>query len=309
MRISVVIVTYCRDWALRHCLESLTCQKRPPDEVLVVLKPCGDGSVEVLSKFVEKLPLRIIYQSSGSNVTDAYELGYLNAVGDVILFLDDDAIAHEEWVLRYERLFNEIADAAGFTGLVYKSVLKNGNPTKTRTAFYAEETTKDGPHRRPLPELKGYCGWISTSGLTGKRSCNDYVNLSIMFSGVNMGFRSHVIRDMPLSYLYKRSRKGFWFEKLLAYWCAMKGFKTYNVLGEEISPLVWHIEHGDSLTRRRGFWDEFWTHYDRVAMFWRLRRFSAGLSRLRYALALLVIVRRKTLPRLLATLYGLLYRV
>lgn len=303
-----MIVTYCRDWALHHCLESLTYQERLPDEVLVVLKPCNDKSVEVLSKFVGKLPLRIIYQNSSGNVTDAYELGYLNAVGDVILFLDDDAIAHEEWVLRYERLFNEIADAAGFTGLVYKSILENGNPIKTRTAFYAKEITKGGPHRRPLPELRKYCGWISTSSLTGSRSCNDCMDLSIMFSGVNMGFKAQAIRDLPLSNLYKKSRKGFWFEKLLAYWCVTKGFKTYKVLDEEVSPLVWHIEHGDSLTKRKGFWDEFWTHYDRVAMFWRLRELSASLSRLRYALALLIIMRRKTLPRLLATLYGLLYR-
>ena len=308
MKISVVIVTHCRDWALRYSLESLAYQKRPPDEVLVVLKPCGDRSAEVLSKFAGRLPLRVIYQNSGGNVTDAYELGYLNATGDAVLFLDDDAIAHEEWVLRYERLFNEMDDAAGFTGLVYKSILKDGNPVKTKTAFYAEETTKKGPHRRPLPELEDYCGWISASGLPGKRSCGDRVSLSVMLHGANMGFRAHAIRDAPLSRLYKRSRKGFWFEKLLAYWCVVKGFKTYNVLDEEISPIVWHMEHYDSLTRRRGFWDEFWIHYDRVAMFWRLRKFGAGLSYSRYALALLVIMRRKTLPRLLATLYGLLQR-
>lgn len=301
-----MIVTYCRDWALRYCLESLTYQKRVPDEVLVVLKPCNDKSAEVLSRFMERLPLRVIYQNSSGNVTDAYELGYLNAVGDVILFLDDDAIAHEEWILRYERLFNEKADAAGFTGLVYKTFLNNDEPLKTMVP--SERTpTREGPHRQPLPEVKDYCGWLSTSGFTGVRPCNN-IYKSLLFSGVNMGFRVSAIKGIPLSILYKRSRKGSGFENLMTYWCVMKGLKTYVVDDASISPIVWHIEHSDSLARATGFWSEFWLHYDRVAMFWRLRKLGAGVSRLRYALALLITLRRRTLPRLLAILYGLLYR-
>ncbi len=145
MKISVLITTYCRDWALQYSLSSLANQKRLPDEVLIVIKPCSDESEKVISRFRNLLPLKIIYQNSSGNVVDAYELGYLNASGDVILFLDDDAVAHEEWVLRYERLFNENVDAAGFTGLVYKAHLSNGSLIKTSEPFYPKELARALP--------------------------------------------------------------------------------------------------------------------------------------------------------------------
>ncbi|MEM3948556.1 MAG: glycosyltransferase [Zestosphaera sp.] len=307
MRISVLVLTHCREWALCYSLDSLAHQKRPPDEVLIVLKPCNDGSEEVISRFKKALPLRVIYQNSSGNVTDAVELGYLNASGDVVLFLDDDAVAHEEWVLRYERLFSEKDDAAGLTGLVYKAFLNNDRLIKSEVPFFIKVQTRSAPHREPLPELRDYCGWISASGFAGEKICNDGVRKSVLLCGANMGLRTSLIKDLHLSALYKGSRKGFWFESVVAYWCVLKGFKTYEVVDKEISPIVWHIEHNDSLTRHRGFWDTFWLHYDRVAMFRRLRRLKAGVSAVRYALALGIALRRATLPRLLATLYGLLH--
>ena len=99
MRVSVVIVTYRRAWSLGYALESLVRQSRPPDEVVVVLKPSGDGSEEVLRQYQDKLPMRVIIQERG-NFTDAVEMGYRSAAGDLVLYMDD-AVAHEEWVRRY----------------------------------------------------------------------------------------------------------------------------------------------------------------------------------------------------------------
>jgi hypothetical protein len=67
--------------------------------------------------------------------------------------------------------------------------------------------------------------------------------------------------------------------------------------------------HPNSLTRGRGFWHEFWIHYDRVANYWRLKRLGAQVSPYAYIAACLVSFRRRPLPRLLATLYGWLVRL
>ncbi|MCC6042362.1 MAG: glycosyltransferase [Candidatus Verstraetearchaeota archaeon] len=48
MKVSVVIVTYRRAWALPYPLSSIASQTRKPDEVIVVLKPSGDGSEEII---------------------------------------------------------------------------------------------------------------------------------------------------------------------------------------------------------------------------------------------------------------------
>lgn len=56
MRISVAIPTYRRAWSLPMALDSLLRRSRRPDEVLVVLKPSGDGSEEVLRRYEGDLP-------------------------------------------------------------------------------------------------------------------------------------------------------------------------------------------------------------------------------------------------------------
>jgi len=45
--------------------------------------------------------------------------------------------------------------------------------------------------------------------------------LSTFLGGVNMGLLRDAVKDCPLAGLFKRSRKGLWNEKILAY-CAKK---------------------------------------------------------------------------------------
>ncbi|MEM4048764.1 MAG: glycosyltransferase [Zestosphaera sp.] len=305
MRVSVVVVSYCRSWALKSCLESLSRQSRPIDEVVVVLKSCGDGSEEVVRAYEKLLPVKLIHQSYGNNCADAYELGYRNATGDLILFIDDDAIADESWVFEYEKFFNAYPNAGAAGGLVLKAYLdENRNLIKTNELFYQTERVALGPHRVPLKGLEDYCEWISSAGFMGSRECRDR-ELSLGLPGVNMAFRAKLIRDFPLTLLYGKSRKCFWFEKVLAYYLVRKGYKVYLLSERGQAPKVWHIAHEESLTRSRGFWGEFWLHYDRVMMFWRLRKLGATLSPLRYLFGLVVLLRKNTVPRLVATIYGL----
>jgi glycosyltransferase involved in cell wall biosynthesis len=51
VKVTVAMVTYRRAWALPHSLASIASQTRKPDEVLIVLKPSGDGSEEIINKF------------------------------------------------------------------------------------------------------------------------------------------------------------------------------------------------------------------------------------------------------------------
>jgi hypothetical protein len=114
-----------------------------------------------------------------------------------------------------------------------------------------------------------------------------------------MGLLRDAVKDCPLAYPYKRSRKGLWNEQTLAYCAKKKGRDTYRALGPR-APSVWHLVHADSLTRG-GFWHEFWIHYDRVANYWRLKNLGAQVSPYAYLAACLVTLKRGQLPRLLAT--------
>jgi len=301
--ISAIVVTYRRGWALPYALFSLAAQARPPDEVVVVLKPSGDGSEEVVEYFSKVLPIRLVVQEGGGPAA-AYALAIREARGGLILFIDDDAVAHEEWAARYEALFGRLEGAGGISGPVYRALLEGGRLVKTQEPFYEPSYTRPGPHREPLPEFSGYCGWIAKSGFMAKRPCGDDVAPSALLGGVNMAFRREAVEDCPLAQLYRTSRRAFWFESLLAYCARRRGFHTYVAQGPG-APSVWHIAHPDSLTRRRGFWGEFWIHYDRAAMYKRLKALGVRVSPWRYALALALSLRKRPLPRLLATLYAL----
>jgi len=100
--------------------------------------------------------------------------------------------------------------------------------------------------------------------------------------------------------------KGFGTKKYLP--IAQRKNGTYRALGPR-APSVWHLVHAGSLTRGRGFRHEFWFHYDRVANYWRLEKLGAQVSPYAYLAACLVSLRRRPLPRLLATLYGWLVRL
>ena len=307
MKVSVVIVTYKRAWALPYSLSSIASQTRKADEVIVVIKPSGDGSEEIISKFSSLLPIKLLIQRQG-NFTDAYQMAIDNAMGDLVLFIDDDAVAEERWIEKYLQLFEELPNAGGMSGVTYKAYIENNAVRKT-SEIYHDIPTKRIFYREPLPEYHDYVCWISKSGFTGRKIVSENnVLKSVALGGVNMAFRRELLSGCPLAQLYKRSRKGFWNEQILAYCVKKKGYDTYEIRGSK-APIVWHIVHEQSLTRGKGFWHEFWLHYDRVANYWRLKRLGANVSSIAYLTACIVTLRRRTLPRLLATLYAWVVRI
>ncbi len=306
MEVTVAIVTYRRAWALPHSLASIANQTRQPDEVVIVLKPSGDGSEDVIRSFSSQLPIKLVVQERG-NFTDAVQMAIDNAKGDVILFLDDDAIAEERWVEKYENLFNSLPNVGGVSGIAYKAYIENGRVVKTYEP-YDEKPPRNVFYRKPLPEYLNYYGWISRSGFLGAKTPPSDVHLNALLGGANMGLLRDAVKDCPLAYLYKRSRKGIYNEEILAYCAKKKGYDTYRALGPR-TPSVWHLVHADSLSRGRGFWHDFWVHYDRVANYWRLKRLGAQVSPYAYLAACLVSLRWRPLPRLLATLYRWLVKL
>ena len=96
MRVSVVVPTYRRPDDLRRCLDAIGRQLRRPDEVLVVLRAEDAESLGVTSK-VQRSGVRTV-EVHESGVVSALRAGAEAALGDVIVFLDDDAFPRPEWL-------------------------------------------------------------------------------------------------------------------------------------------------------------------------------------------------------------------
>ena len=302
--ISVAVLTYRRAWSLPYCLDSLREQTRSPDEVVIVLKPSGDDSEKIIKDFSKSLNIRLLIQRGG-NYTDALSMAINSSKGDLILFLDDDAVADERWIERYVKLFERIPDAGGITGVVYTAYKVGNVIVKTKRGFYELKPTGLRFHRQPLNIFHGYTEFISTSGLTGKLPSSRAVIRSALLSGVNMAWRREAILGSDLGKAFRESRIGHGNEWYLACYVRMKGYHTYRITDPKLAPIVWHIQHSSSLQRNLN-WSEFWRGYDAAYLYWRLKHLGVEVSLIRYLFGLAALARKKTYLRMPAFTYGLI---
>ncbi|MEG5066230.1 glycosyltransferase [Microcoleus sp. B3-A4] len=116
LTISVVIPSYRRPKDLARCLDALKKQKRPADEILVVVRDTDTETwtfVQTLNP--EFLPLRTATVSV-SGVVAAMNAGMDAACGDIIAFTDDDAVPHTDWLERIEAHFLSDTNIGGVGG-------------------------------------------------------------------------------------------------------------------------------------------------------------------------------------------------
>lgn len=114
MRVSVVINTYNRAAQLRDALASLSRQTHDALEVVVVDGPSTDGTDTLLANWsgdlkVETCPV--------ANLSVSRNIGLRAASGEVVAFLDDDAVAHRQWIEALALAYNDpaVQGAGGFT--------------------------------------------------------------------------------------------------------------------------------------------------------------------------------------------------
>ena len=93
IRISVIIPTYNRRHVLERTLPGVLAQDFPPQdyEVIVVIDGSTDGTAELLRDLKPKCSLRVL-ESQHLGAGAARNVGIRAAVGELVLFLDDDLI-------------------------------------------------------------------------------------------------------------------------------------------------------------------------------------------------------------------------
>lgn len=112
LSVSVVVVSRGRPDALTRCLLGLSQLQYPNFEIIVVADPEGITAAQGID-FAQSLKL-MSYDEA--NISAARNIGIANAAGEVIAFIDDDAVPEPQW-LRYlvaPAQQSEVAAMGGF---------------------------------------------------------------------------------------------------------------------------------------------------------------------------------------------------
>lgn len=116
LTVSVVIATYRRPDRLAACLTGLRAQTRPPAEVIVVLQGADGDSADVVRRHGADWPAVRAVQLDRPGVVAALNAGLAGAAGDVVAYIDDDAVADETWLERIAITFAQDARIAAVGG-------------------------------------------------------------------------------------------------------------------------------------------------------------------------------------------------
>lgn len=104
LTVSVVICTYNRSDYLQRCLNYLKDQDYLHFEVIVVNGPSTDDTINILSA---RTDIKVI-QNSKRNLSISRNLGIQHASGDIVAFIDDDALPYDNWIYEIVKRYNEV---------------------------------------------------------------------------------------------------------------------------------------------------------------------------------------------------------
>ena len=114
-KVSVIIATFNRAESLRSCLESLIRQTYKNFEVIIVDGGSIDNTKEVINLFSKELDIALITERR-LWLSLVRDLGWRNARGEIISWIDDDVVVTDNWIEEVIKVFNISHDIGGVSG-------------------------------------------------------------------------------------------------------------------------------------------------------------------------------------------------
>jgi glucosyl-dolichyl phosphate glucuronosyltransferase len=117
LKVSVVICAYTEArWDyLREAVHSVERQSVPPDEIVVVV----DHNVSLLKRVRAEIPGAVVVENrEPRGLSGARNSGITAARGDIIAFMDEDAVAEPNWLARLRQHYDEGPHVLGVGGAI-----------------------------------------------------------------------------------------------------------------------------------------------------------------------------------------------
>ncbi|MCL4429976.1 MAG: glycosyltransferase [Chloroflexi bacterium] len=245
-RVTVVIPTYKRADILPHMLSALKRQTYQNFDLVVVVKPSGDGTEELLRQESANLKINMVIQTRG-HIVDAYFLGIKQSTGEIVALLDDDALPADNWLEETVKIF-QTSNFSGVTGDSFPVLLKDGQmqiieESETPSILSHHEFALFG---RPLKGLEEYKNSIANSGIVYERGNNAYWRkrgaAKALLRGPSMAVLGDVLRsiDLPSEWIL-----GCAWEMFLGWQLWRRG----HTMIYSPNVKVYHIVHGRTSSR------------------------------------------------------------
>lgn len=120
-QISAIICTHNRSSYLGAAIDSLLCQDFEDFEVVLVDNGSSDDTKEVVNQRLGNLRLRYVWEPV-VGLSVARNTGAQTGKGEILAYLDDDAVASKNWLKCLERAFktnDNLMIAGGKVGLIW----------------------------------------------------------------------------------------------------------------------------------------------------------------------------------------------
>lgn len=317
LRFSVIIPTYKRCQLLKLVLEGLKKQTYLNFEVLVVAKPSGDGTEALVKSYQNSFNVKLISQQEGF-VTNALNLGLRNAAGDIIAFLDDDAVPDPDWLEQHLQTYQQLGVAA-VAGDAVPVKIQNSrlipieDPVKPPYARF-QDRLSFRLWDRPLPKTERYfvCitrgGTVSLAGNFAFHRSQGKIVGSFLGQGANMSVKRQMVSGFFFDEAYVSGAR---WEQILAWHVWRKGGRTvFNP-----QSIVNHVVHGQTLSRDLQPKKARLFQIENELFFYRLYGKEKSFSYLMHLLSILhrsvAMFKNRDLPRIegiiIGNLYGLKY--
>ena len=131
--VSVVVINHNKKDILRRCLRSVLSLEWPNLEIIVVDNASTDNTRQLTFDIQRKIKVRYLYENK-RGIPYARNCGVQSASGDLIVFIDDDAIADENWLKNIEIPFIRDPNIGAVGGLVRPHSIGNSKIER----FYME---------------------------------------------------------------------------------------------------------------------------------------------------------------------------
>ncbi len=115
--ISVIVCTYNRVEYISLCIDSLLSQTFKDYEIVVIDNNSSDGTLELIKNNYHG-KIKIINESN-QGLSFARNCGLKNASGDIVAYIDDDAIADKDWLAAIYDTFTNYPEAACVGGRIF----------------------------------------------------------------------------------------------------------------------------------------------------------------------------------------------